>query len=519
MVRHDFLLASGGMYEHALEGNTFSGERQHSYIKNGYIMTHPDGSKYIKKRPGYQTNTSVGQAVGWILHVPESSDSLANVVTVAYDSTAPFLNSIGQMDTQDSTVTTVVAGVASIDKVMGYSFCKTSAGADAIFIRSTGGGSTSSYMVDLSITFGAGNIHQITDGDFPNLTNAWGVVFLDGYVFVADTGGKIYNSDLNDPTSWTSTSFISMPGSDPVRVLAKHHNHVVAIGSNHTEFFYDAGNPTGSVLARRQDISYNIGAGYHAYFANFAASYGDNLFFIGAPSGEAVSAFYNTNLTPQAKPHMKQIYMLKDFQIKKISTPYIEQVLTGLNTTATGNAELGLNGIITLDNKPFLILTVDSSGNCYVYDIDEEAWYIWTLTIAGITTGNMFINAFGDTSINYFTNSSTNFQDNGSNYAFEVVTPKVDVIPDLADSLGSIKFCKSLQVRGNRPATSTNISISYSDDDFQTFSTGRNVDISKYENKATRWGKFRERAWKISYSGSSPIELDALVLDIDAGTS
>lgn len=66
---------------------------------------------------------------------------------------------------------------------------------------------------------------KITDADFPSPHLPF-PVFLDGYLFLAkaDTG-DIYNSDLNDPASWTAGNFISSElYPDDVQAIVKINN-------------------------------------------------------------------------------------------------------------------------------------------------------------------------------------------------------------------------------------------------------------------------------------------------------
>ena len=65
-----------------------------------------------------------------------------------------------------------------------------------------------------------------------------------------DSTARIYGSDLNNPAAWNALNFITAikePGSGVA--LAKSQNYVIAFKEWSTEFFFDAGNATGSPLS------------------------------------------------------------------------------------------------------------------------------------------------------------------------------------------------------------------------------------------------------------------------------
>lgn len=118
---------------------------------------------------------------------------------------------------------------------------------------------------------------KITDADFPSPHVPF-PVFLDGYLFLAKAGtGDIYNSDLNDPTSWTPGNFFSAEMyPDDLQALAKVNNYILGIGTQSCEYFYDAGNDNGSPLARYDGATLPFGC----QFPNSIACNEDQLVFL-----------------------------------------------------------------------------------------------------------------------------------------------------------------------------------------------------------------------------------------------
>ena len=63
----------------------------------------------------------------------------------------------------------------------------------------------------------------------------------------------------------------------------------------------------------------------------------------------------------------------------------------------------------------------------------------------------------------------------------------------------------------------TNLAISWSDDDYQTFTTPRNLDISAERFRLTRLGTFSRRAWKYAFTANQPFRAEALELNVETG--
>jgi hypothetical protein len=381
-----------------------------------------------------------------------------------------------------------------------------------IYIHGGGDGTTTSsdYYVIRDLANQAGGIIEITDADHPlkqatKLKSPPGVVALDGYFFIignfttstvgVDSFTRIYNCDLGDLANWTSTSFISSRKPGQLKCLAKHHNHVVAFGDKGMEFFYNAGNPLGSPLSPRLDIDYDIGIvseeldslndNSHSMVANI----GDNLFFVGKNKQGAVA-----------------IYVLDNFRLAKISNPAVDRLLRDDGRSC-------IRGVLSYNNKEFLMLTPDhTQTEVLVYDLKDKLWYAWSVDYQrGISSNKLAI----DNSAKVFEIGTK--QDNGSNYLFKLVTRKINEVNYLRNvTLGNYKYCSAASIYSSLPGSTTNLSISYSDDDGQNFSTARNLDINTTRNKITRLGRFIDRQFKLEYTGDNDFSLYALILELTA---
>lgn len=396
-----------------------------------------------------------------------------------------------------------------------------------IYIRSSNPSTTSSdYLLDVPGVGGAAT--EITDAQHPNDLVAggnasYGVVGLDGFTFIA-RGNKIYNSVINNATSWDNTVdfILGNPSGGTVFEINKYQDHVVSFSAFGVNFFYNAGNPTGSPLALRKDVQYLLpidqrrntyvypssgggGTGSTGIATVCSYQYADYLFFI---AGLSVDTLYGTYASSNPK---RGIFVLDNFKVTKISSNAIDSYM------AANDADtFYIAGTIQFNNRPFLVVKDTSASSItLVYDIISAKWYKWTLVLTACT-GQYFIQG----NFNNYTHSKSGsnliFQDNSTNYTFEVITKRIDSIKDIRgeDTFDSRKSMSTLSLTTNRPSTTTNINISYTDDDYSTFSTERTLDISNPQNTLARLGQFTERAIKLKYEGSSGITLHNIIANV-----
>lgn len=233
-----------------------------------------------------------------------------------------------------------------------------------ISFTQTSGAATTEYLFIKNnntawvLTFGApGTLTQVTDVDYPAATVP-GAVYLDGYIFVMNTEGEIYNSALENPTSWGALDFISaeIEPDTPV-ALAKHQNYVVAFKDTTTEMFFDAANATGSPLARTQNTAIQIGCGAGYSVANVDGG----LFFISKTrsAGLSVHYFAPDSLTPV-----------------EVAPPGIQKVLSAADLT-TVHCFAGKVG-----GNTFYVVNLVSAGITLAYSLQSQTWAPWTYLTA-----------------------------------------------------------------------------------------------------------------------------------------
>lgn len=328
-------------------------------------------------------------------------------------------------------------------------------------------------------------IAKILDAQYPgnnSLPTTGRFVQLDGTVYVMDTRGNVWGADVNSATSWTSTNYINTQEYvDPGIGVARLGRMLIGFSANSTEFFYNAGNATGSPLARVQGATSRTGCVNQYAYCDF----GDTVAFIGRLDGAT------------------GVYLLNGTNPVKISDSVIDALLSASNVS---NARL--NTLVSW-GQPRLVLTLSSSStNMHAYDPATKFWHPWTLDDPlsqsdtqsfSTTIGAVYVGA-----------SNSTYMAIGNSPATAALQ-----IGRLAN--GRRVFVNSLRLIGDRAVSTLNIGIAMSYDDGQNFSTARDIDVSKENQILYRLGSGRTahvRITGLSGVSSRPHRLEAIELDL-----
>lgn len=339
---------------------------------------------------------------------------------------------------------------------------------------------------------------QIVDADFPT-PHVPMPVFMDGYLFLAKTNTQdIYNSNLDDPTLWTAGDFISAEMfPDTIVALTKNNNYIYAIGSNSIEYLYDAGNATASPLAR-----------HDAAVQQFGTVAADSV----------VSTDKEVVLLGQTSNGGHTVWTVEGFKETEIGTPAIRSILR-----AEGSAISSVNAhCIRVAGQKLYIVSL--TNVTLVYSFDAKMWYEW---YSGATNGTAFIGSHASDGPNgqaYILNDSTgvvytisedNHTDAGTAFRCRIVTYKYDY-----DGINR-KFMSRLSLIGDIPTTSGSgnvIQVSWSDDDYVTWATDRDLSMDNDFPCVTQLGSFRRRAFRFTYDQPYLLRLEGFEVDINKGT-
>ena len=342
-------------------------------------------------------------------------------------------------------------------------------------------------------TIDASNVLAIgADADFPATVRPY-PVFLDGYLFLSKQGtSDIYNSVLDDPLSWVPGDYITaemLP--DSLLRIERLNNYIVAFGTGSIEYFYDAANPSGSPLNRNDTPLKLVG------YLGGLATHGNRLYFVAQANGTG-----------------PEVMMVQDFKLESMDNPPLRRYMAPY-TSYEG-------AVISMGGHDFYVLDVGSLT--YMMDLETRIWtriahktdatfpikYAVNLSIAGLGTTSLVAHR-GNNGLHYFNPSI--YQDSGVNFTCSFTTE------DEAFDTSREKYMSRIVVMGDRPATNADLTISVSDDDYQTFSTPRAVNLNQEFPLLTRWGRFRKRAFRCSLAANVPMRLRHLEVDYNIGNS
>jgi hypothetical protein len=406
------------------------------------------------------------------------------------------------------------------------------------------------------------------EANYPPVTVP-GLVYLDGYFFVMDTQGRIWNSNLNDPTTWGALAFIAMenePGNGVA--ICKYLNYVVAMGQWTTEFFYDNAN-----LAPQSPLSPNQTLAIQ----------------IGCAAGESVVELQGSVVwIGQTKREGQGVYQFSGYTPSKISTPFVDRILQADPLTDVSAYTVDAFG------HSMYILTLHTSNITLAYTFDSQVWGVWTSmtqnasqTISSLTSdpygtitatlaGSGFLDGdpiliSGATTTGYngiynitLVNSNTFTYQVGvalppnmgsaqaSNFAENCFRPVasaqiMDVdyvqdptngiiytedIEDVTDNGGPVnlvivtdrfdggsttwKYCPRITLVSDIEAY--NVVLSYSDNDYQSWSSSRIMSTNQGQRATvTPAGRFRRRAFKVRHCLPVSFRAEALELELIEG--
>lgn len=325
-------------------------------------------------------------------------------------------------------------------------------------------------------------------------------VFLDGYLFLADLKGNICNSDLNDPTSWVASNFLAVESyPDPIYAMARVGQYIVTLGATSIQYFYDAANPTGTPLAAQTTVL-RIG------FVGGLVEYKDGLIFLGKALGDTTTVFMLEGLRAEALP---------DAPLKRrlVSTFYSP-------TASIAGVLLNFNGRTVYS----WYSPTASAGPTYGLDLSNKVWSrlafqltanfsCRTSVVVSTPTGDKNLLTFYGGVLTYVVDPTVG-QDAGFNYEAMFQSPLLDF------GTRRMKFGSRLIVLMDQPVDILGnvIFISWTDDDYQTFSVPREVAQTDY---MVLWalGAFRARAWKLSCIGIGPCRWTSMELDYNQGSA
>ena len=340
-----------------------------------------------------------------------------------------------------------------------------------------------------------GVLIPVTDIGYP-VETVPGLVVLGDFAYVMDPSGLIRNCNLNDPFHWPMLNAVGADyEADNGIAIAKYLNYLVVFGQYTIQFFYDAGVAVGSPLLSYLSGNMKIGA-------ESAAS----VVQVG-PTIAWVSR--DLQLT-------RQVMIFNGLQPQVISTPAVEKIINGAGWASVSIAAYCLyaNGHLCY------VLYPSTNLPAWCYDFSTKEWFEWTradsltapLAYAANTStldSPALVLEQGLTDGKVYTVDMSYTTDNNATFTALLITGKVDAGNNYR------KFWGPITVIGDRNASTP--SISWTDDDYASFSSARTVNMNTAYPQLFRCGQAQRRAFKYTQTDNQPMRLEALEAVVEQG--
>jgi hypothetical protein len=338
----------------------------------------------------------------------------------------------------------------------------------------------------------------VVDADLPTPHQPY-PLYLDGYIFLIKTDtGDIYNSVNDDPTSWTNEFIQAEISSDYAIRLYKVKNYIISLGYNSVEYFWDAGNATGSPLSRNDSPFRAVG------YVTGGAQSGDTVYFVGQDDKQNLA-----------------VYAVNSFKVERVSNSVVDRTLQTFNSTSNlkGNVNLNKDGeIISVDGHTFYVLV--TTQTTWLYDVDDKLWYEWkgsdgtglkVEAVWGMYNGSCYVAITNQSNISIL--SQTVYQDFGVNFTCRYTTEENNF------ETFNWKVCNrvALMASMHNFTGTSNATITWSDNDWGDGGStpARNINVFSSSPYITRCGKFRNRSFRIEYADNYPFFMVGLQLDLN----
>jgi len=340
--------------------------------------------------------------------------------------------------------------------------------------------------------YDSGSITVITEAGYPT-TTVPGIVVLGGSAYVMDPSGLIYSCALDNPYYWPALNVLGADYEDDAGVcLVKYLNYVVAFGTYTTQVFYDAGLATGSPLRPYLNANMKVGCAN----ANTVCQVGTTVAWVG-----------------QTQQGSRQVFVFEGLVPKAISVAAIDKMLTSQTSPANMRAlTFSANGHIF-----YVLNSGQSNSNALVYDFTEKEWYEWEQTSFG--GFNYFAAAELTSTSTYLLHPSNGivyqtgldlYTDDGTNFTVYLRTGTFD-----AETRRN-KFWGRLDIVGDQNTGTPG--IAFSDDDGQTYSAYRTVNMNSARPALFRNGASRYRIFVYFQEDANPMRIERLEQQFEIGT-
>ena len=330
-------------------------------------------------------------------------------------------------------------------------------------------------------------INTGTSTNYP-VSSVGSILTMDGFLFMGQSNGRLWNTAINTVSSWGGTSFLTADthGGD-LEAIYMQKDQVVALTKNRIEFFFNNGNPTGSPLLRIDQNTIYVGLASKESLAWF----GETGCFVGenAEGGRSLWKIGSLKMGDVPSPVLNRFLNAEGLSISSCTAwmaPVAGQLIYCIN--------------LALANRSF-IYGLDTGLPC---EWTSQAGGRFNCVSAAYRDGVTYLQ---DVSSGQIHSVSTNFyQDNASSFTVTLQASR--------SNYGTHRFKTEAGVSIIGDNTVGNLAVAVSDNDTSNFIYSKNIDMSLQPKRTTRLGGFYDRAHQFSYTGTSSFRVQGYIPEL-----
>jgi hypothetical protein len=349
---------------------------------------------------------------------------------------------------------------------------------------------------------------QITDPNYPTITVP-GIAYLNGRFYVMDPQGRIYGAtNLDDASAWDPLNVIvAQQQAGKAIYLAQQLSYIVAIKANSAEVFWDSGQ-TATVDGSGSTLQPIPGSTvpYGCYDGGSVQEIDGTLIWMTSGLSGA-----------------QQIGRMDMLQFQIVSTPPVERILKTASAGATISFVLKLGGhryyILQIQG----IFGVNVTPVTLVFDLDQNLWYVWT-DPSGFRPWPYYYSATNqfaspevavvqgtDGQIHTIQEDYLTPTDLGQPIPVDIYTPNYDADVDREKYMPALYLDSDI-------TPGSKIAIRYSDDDYTTWTTPEEMDLSHRKPMITDLGSFYRRAFHIRHVAPTRFRIKNMGMTLGLGS-
>lgn len=339
---------------------------------------------------------------------------------------------------------------------------------------------------------------EITDADFTALKLRGKMEFRDGYAFIADGNGRVYQPSINSLSAWNPVDYLTRGVTqDPTQGLAMMRGQIIIFGRETAQAFTNQGNATGSVLGRVPFAEHAVGlagtAGADGTLTgktHYYARLGNFIFLAGRYGGSAPSV---------------NLLAYDGHNFVKISRTYEDKILSSTEVYSVNKISfMGKVGIAFQLTAPTV-----AAQKALVFFPDINDWFEWESSVFSVVNNGVHFLGTTDPQKLYHCPASNNYQDAGTSFSMiaQIRLPRRSNNRMWMSNYGVVADT----------VASNNLSVEFSDDDGASFSTARTIDLGAKLKRLHRGGMFRERLVRLTHTGSGEVRLHRFYYDAMEG--